>query len=365
MGFRFWRRIKLMPGVTLNLSKTGASLSFGPRGARYTIGSHGRRATVGIPGTGLFYTEKLSKGKKESAGKPKRRTPARRPAPASTRSQGRAPSGSAALPERPEDRLHLDSLARLGLSRDEEAFVDGGRELALGHMDAALRKLEGAVSLADGAFLAGFLALGAERLADAERWLRAAEENRARLGRLFKKYAVVPRLEMPVTDEVTALVKPDLRGILLGLVEIHQRQKNWPQAIAGLERLRRLEPDDVVVKLSLAELLLEEHPGDKPTLERVVRLAEGIANENAVHAALLLQKARALRGLGLPEAARATLTTALRRRKNRPPELLHALRYERALACEDLGDTTRARRDLEKLYAAAPTYEDVATRLGL
>ncbi|MFQ5748429.1 MAG: DUF4236 domain-containing protein, partial [Planctomycetota bacterium] len=32
MGFRFWRRIKLMPGVTLNLSKTGASLSFGAPG---------------------------------------------------------------------------------------------------------------------------------------------------------------------------------------------------------------------------------------------------------------------------------------------------------------------------------------------
>jgi len=57
MSFRFWRRVKILPGVTLNLSKTGGSLSFGPRGAKLTIGPHGKRTTVGIPGTGLFYTK--------------------------------------------------------------------------------------------------------------------------------------------------------------------------------------------------------------------------------------------------------------------------------------------------------------------
>ncbi|MDI7252965.1 MAG: DUF4236 domain-containing protein, partial [Actinomycetota bacterium] len=60
MAFRFWRRIRIAPGVTLNLSKSGGSLSFGPRGAKFTIGTRGKRATVGIPGTGLFYTTTLS-----------------------------------------------------------------------------------------------------------------------------------------------------------------------------------------------------------------------------------------------------------------------------------------------------------------
>ncbi|RLC08862.1 MAG: DUF4236 domain-containing protein, partial [Deltaproteobacteria bacterium] len=41
MSFRFWRRIKIAPGVTLNLSKSGGSLSFGPRGAKFTVGSRG------------------------------------------------------------------------------------------------------------------------------------------------------------------------------------------------------------------------------------------------------------------------------------------------------------------------------------
>lgn len=41
MSFRFWQRIRLAPGVTLNLSKSSASLSFGPPGAKYTIGPSG------------------------------------------------------------------------------------------------------------------------------------------------------------------------------------------------------------------------------------------------------------------------------------------------------------------------------------
>lgn len=37
MGLRFWRRIKIAPGLTLNLSKSGGSLSFGPRDAKFTM----------------------------------------------------------------------------------------------------------------------------------------------------------------------------------------------------------------------------------------------------------------------------------------------------------------------------------------
>ena len=69
MGFRFRRRIKIMPGVTINLEKKGISTSIGPRGARITIGSKGVRSTVGIPGTGISYT-KYSSYKTTPAGKP-------------------------------------------------------------------------------------------------------------------------------------------------------------------------------------------------------------------------------------------------------------------------------------------------------
>ena len=65
------------------------------------------------------------------------------------------------------------------------------------------------------------------------------------------------------------------------------------------------------------------------------------------------------------EAARDILTKALRRKKNRSNELLHALRYERALVYETLGQQKRARSELEKLYAEVPDYEDVVERLGM
>jgi hypothetical protein len=61
MGWRLWRRVRIAPGVTLNVGKSGpTSVSFGPRGLKLTAGRRGRRITAGLPGTGLFYTQQLS-----------------------------------------------------------------------------------------------------------------------------------------------------------------------------------------------------------------------------------------------------------------------------------------------------------------
>lgn len=56
MGFRFRRRIKLVPGVTLNVSKSGITTTVGRRGASVTLGNGKRRYNVGIPGTGISYS---------------------------------------------------------------------------------------------------------------------------------------------------------------------------------------------------------------------------------------------------------------------------------------------------------------------
>ena len=109
-----------------------------------------------------------------------------------------------------------------------------------------------------------------------------------RLSRYFFKYGISATMSLPITGEVSAHVGPDRRGVLLGLVEGYQRQERWQDVIACLQKLRRLEPDDVVVKLSLAELLLDAHPGDKYVCQKVVRLVGGIANETPIHAALML-----------------------------------------------------------------------------
>ena len=60
MGFRFRKSVKIMPGVRLNVSKTGASLSVGGRGATTNLSKRGIKSTFGIPGSGLSYTTKTT-----------------------------------------------------------------------------------------------------------------------------------------------------------------------------------------------------------------------------------------------------------------------------------------------------------------
>jgi hypothetical protein len=60
-GLRFQKRLRVLPGVRINLSKSGASASIGPRGADVNIGSRGITTNAGIPGTGLSYRSKVGK----------------------------------------------------------------------------------------------------------------------------------------------------------------------------------------------------------------------------------------------------------------------------------------------------------------
>ena len=343
MAFRFFRRKKLFPGVTLNLSKSGASLSFGPRGAKVTVGPKGVRKTVGIPGTGMYWTEHSGYGDKNH--RPRKSSP---PAPT----------------VRPEDRLSLGFFQRLVTPQNEEDFVDGMREFVQDRENAALRHFQKAIDLPDAAFMAAILSLKKERFADAETYLGMAKAKHARLGHYFEKYGIQAAASLAITEEVSAVIGPDVRGLLLALAEVHQHQDRPQDAIEDLKQIYRRDPDDVVVRLSLAELLVEEG-GSKRNCQSVVRLSDGIENESEIHAGLLLYKAKAMRKLGLLTAARETLGTALRRTKDRPDELLRALRYERALVYGGLGWDKRYQKALEKLYAEDMDYEDVAERLGL
>ena len=91
MGFRFSRRIRIAPGIRLNLSKSGVSTSIGGRGAWLTFGRR-PRATISLPGTGLSYSQTLG-------GPPSRPTdPVAVLAPAAPVA---APQNSAPAPARP------------------------------------------------------------------------------------------------------------------------------------------------------------------------------------------------------------------------------------------------------------------------
>jgi tetratricopeptide (TPR) repeat protein len=342
MSFRFFRRFRIAPGVHLNLSKGGVSMSAGPRGLKATVGTSGRRFTAGIPGTGLHYTKVAKPG----------------------RSGSRAVGNGFRSPERTEP-IRSGFWRNLGMSAEEKAFVEGVNAVARGDDQTAAGHLAKARGLPDADFLAGVLLIGEHRWDEAALLLRSAHAAGDELGRLFGKYDANVSAGLAISDEISVRVGADRIGVLLCLVEAYQSLNRQADAIASLEELLCLAGGDVVVQLSLAEFLMETRPAPQDRGRQVVSLTRETENLSELHAALLLYRGQALRDLGLPTAARDALTAGLRRRKDRRPEILNALRYERALVYLELKQKQRARRELEMLYAADPDHEDVAERLGL
>lgn len=59
MGLMFRKRIKILPGIHVNLSKSGVSTSIGRRGASVNIGKRGTYFNTGLPGTGIYHRKKF------------------------------------------------------------------------------------------------------------------------------------------------------------------------------------------------------------------------------------------------------------------------------------------------------------------
>jgi tetratricopeptide (TPR) repeat protein len=339
MSFRFWRRVRLAPGLTLNLSKSTASVSIGPPGAKYTISPRGNRATAGLPGTGLFYTVHDRGGRG---------------------SDGRAPAPTVAQ----RDKLDLGFFRRLITPADERGFVDGLKALHEGRDAAALEALEQPDAAPDAIWAAGMIRLRREEFAKACAHFEAVLNTAGRLGQLFTKYDVAAQASLAITEDVVAHVAPCERGTRLVLVEIAQQEGRHDVAHVHLHTLLTQRMGDAVVLLSFAELALDT-PEDTDLLQEVVRRTVEVENITPVDTAILLYRAKALAELGLPDAAIDVFTLANRRRKDRSPALLQQVRYERALLYEHVGQRARARREFEKLYAADPGFGDLAERLGL
>lgn len=372
MGIRFRKSIKIAPGLRINLSKSGPSLSVGRPGATFNVGPKGTRTTVGAPGTGISYTTERSWGtlaggktKQPSAGRPpsapraKQTPPARYPAQEQAARPGDLPTMPGA------QRLELSFFARLSTPDDEEALVDGCRELALGDPIKAYTHLQRAVHLADGAYLAGLLALRNGQYAEAATYLSYALEQQADLGRRLAKYGIAATVLLPIAEDIAAVIAPTVDGVMLALSEAYQHSQQANQAADMLRQLVSRHSGDLLLRIALAELLIDAWAAERAACDEVLELSADTENASDYHALLLLYRAQALRGLGLLDGARDVLTGALKRTKDRAPEVLAALRYERALIYGQLGQEKEARADFEKLYAADPGYEDVSQRLGL
>lgn len=345
MSFRFFRRHRLLPGVTLNLSKSGASVSLGPRGAKVTVGSRGTHATVGLPGTGLFYTTKVGSSKSTKA------------------STGKSRNSQSQTTQAPSS-LDLGFFGKLLLSPEERLLVEGLKLLMNGHDAAAQESFEQSTH-PDAAWMLAVLALQRGDTAVAIPHLERAAVGSDRLGSVLQRHGISTSFALPVTPELEIHIEVGILGCWLTLAELYQWVGRTEDALRLLEQLLPHMPADLALLLSWAELLCATYPHDAGAMQAILGRTNGLTHETTLHAACLLYRARALRSLGRLEEARVTLTAALKRKAGRPQDLLHALFYERAMVFELQGQPAKARKDLQSIAAQNENYEDVRQRLSV
>lgn len=359
MPFRFFQRIRIAPGLTLNLSKGGVSMSAGPRGARVTAGTSGTRATAGLPGTGLHYTV-LNPHKKIRG--MQRGTP--QPARAALAAHAATPATSTVLPP------PLGWLQRMRLPQSDKAFIEGWKAWSVGDTRQAMALLESVPASspagADAAWSAALLYTQQSQFDKAETLLLRALQTPSHIGQAFAQHQIRPRVQVSVTPDVQATMYPAVHSAQLLLAELQQSAGKPAQAMDTLLQLLPSEPTpqaDPVVLAAYGELVTDTQ--DAVARQRFLRLAAPMGNDTPVHTVVMYFRAQALVQLGLHTAALDVLTPALRRKKDRSPELLRHIRLLRAQGYQALGRNALARSDFERIYAEDAAFEGVATALGL
>lgn len=352
MSFRFWKRKKIAPGVTLNLSRSGASVSLGPRGAKLTVGSRGVTATAGIPGSGLFYSKKVATGGRRSSASKQDAVPGQELAGGAIDSLHHDARGDFAIS--PGAELEIGFFQRFTVPEGEKAFVEGCRSWLTGDEGTALAEFERARSIPDAALVAGLLRLKEGHFDRARQLLQGALEGRSRLGQTFAKYKVSAHLALRLSEELWVMLPPGERVATLALIEAEQHSGELGTALERARELFRRAPTDALSAASYAELLLESSPGSPDSeadLRALLRDTAWAENETIEGTAVLLFRGVAAHRLGLHKAAREALTAGLRRKKDRPVELLAALHAARRDVYRDLGDRVGQARDQEWLEA--------------
>jgi tetratricopeptide (TPR) repeat protein len=325
MGFRARKSIKIVPGVRLNVSKTGVGASIGGRGARYTAHSSGRRtvsARTGIPG--VSYQKSVGGGRRVAT---TRQTAARTAAPSPVKPGMFAPKG--------EKQLY-----KAIKQQDVQAMKRVGDE----HPDFRLASYS----------LSGLLMLMNDP-ATATRLLSEAFS----LGRdpgqdkFITKY-VHAGVELGIAPGVTAELPVGRDAVGLALAELKQDAEDPDGAISIVEQL---EPTTYAA-VSLAELYVQVG-----RFNEVIQLTEKIKNQDDATALLLVYRGIALRSQGFHDAAHQAFKEALRSR-SRDAAIRHLALSERARNFAGQGKKSMARKDLERILAEDSSYEGIRERLA-
>jgi len=165
-------------------------------------------------------------------------------------------------------------------------------------------------------------------------------------------------VEIEVTPNVTVFVPIGGLAATLLLVELYQAQRRVREAIALLEEVEELAHEPVVT-LSLCELYASRELWDS-----IIERAQGIEPEDDVTLEITIYYGLAMLEKGLSEAAASVFSKAVRRKKDRSPELLREAAYWRAIIYEEQGKRSQANKEFQRIFAEDPNFRDVAERLA-
>lgn len=333
MGIRFRRSIRIGKFLRINFSKSGIGASVGVAGFRVGTGPHGQRMTVSLPGTGLSYQKTWG------------------------RSNQSGMRWSSMLPETMPTPSFLAPRHEKAFAAGLKAAHDEQTETATQHL------LEAAPHDPGAALLAAFNLADSDSNDEIDRAIGLLEtllqSTTSFPTPLMQKYMPSDYLiPLDVTPHVTITIAPNAVGATMLLIELYQRRERFGEAIGLAEELSD-EVDSPAVILSLCDLYAQQGIWDGITTR-----AQGIESNDDITLAIVLLYAQAMQQKGLYDAAIKIYTAAMRRKKDRTPELLFEARYQRALAYEHTGQASRARKEFELLYADAPEFRDVGVRLG-
>lgn len=345
MGFRFRKSIQIVPGVRLNLSRSGVGYSVGGKGMRITKHANGRVSrTLSVPGTGISHQQTL------------------RPAPGRSRATTASPSRPTTppppLPPPPPPptpaftapQWEKDLLAVLP-SRTPADFIAVAR--AHGRAMPAVRliaaALEGLLHFEHGTGHPGAQARARELLG----WVVAQNEPLA-THPFATRYLADRTWPVEIAFGVTAQLRLRDEVIRLAAAELHQHAGDLDPAIWTVEGAQ----PTTMSALSLAELY-----SDADRHQDVIDLTNGLTNLDDSTALLLAFRGRAFAQLGYQDAARESFTQALRMR-TRSAAVRHRALLERAQVDLAQNRKAAARKSIEKVLVEDPTYPGLSEALA-
>lgn len=345
MGWGFRKSINLGGGLRLNLSKSGIGVSAGVPGFRVGTGPRGSRTRLTIPGTGLYYEERLGKGKKSA------NTPVE-----SRQQQPVIPPAERV--EEPEQHVKLSWWDSLTAPRNEIAFVAGVNYLLSGDNVQAVKYLKDSLNERPDCADAAWAAALVEPEKDAKlELIKTAVANRAYFGKAFEKYNIVITANLAVTNELTLRICNDLLGLTLFAAEVYQSRG----LVAQAEELLISYPDQSLptIRLSLVELYLSAG-----NYAKGVALAQNIKTDGPVGTLAKLYLGTGLLEMGYEDASAAILEKELSEAETMDKNVVWEFRYVLGKAYQALNRCDEAHRQWKLIYSANAEYKDINELLG-